>query len=107
MLEQSAPKFGNLPLQAKERALVNRKLITALHWHQNQNSELSSCAERVLHRQTNCHYKAFKSLNQWSSTFFAQSPPYRNFASKSPPTYDFSVGKNIILIWKYFNANEI
>jgi len=26
-------------------------------------------------------------LNQWSSTFFVQSPPYRNFASKSPPTY--------------------
>jgi len=26
-----------------------------------------------------------KGLNQWSSTFFVQSPPYRNFSSKSPP----------------------
>jgi len=28
---------------------------------------------------------------------FVQSSPYRNFASKSPPTYDFSFSKNIIL----------
>jgi len=49
----------------------------------------------------------FASLDQWSSIFIVQSPPYRNFAWKSPPAYDFSVGKNIVFIWKYFNANEI
>jgi len=39
---------------------------------------------------------AFLNLNQWSSTFIVQSPLYRNFAWKSPPTYDFSA------VWKYW-----
>ena len=38
---------------------------------------------------------------------FCSIAPYRNFASKSPPTYDFSVGKNIVITWKYLNANEM
>jgi len=38
----------------------------------------------------NCIISIFRalstnSLSQWFSTFFVQSPPYRNFASKSPP----------------------
>jgi len=40
-------------------------------------------------------------LNQWSLIFFVQSPPNRNFASKLPPTYDFRVGKYVILIRKF------
>jgi len=42
-------------------------------------------------------------LNQWSSNFFVQSPRYRNFAEKSPPSHDFSV-VNILF---YFENNQI
>jgi len=39
--------------------------------------------------------------------FCSITPLQELFFKISPPTYDFSVGKNIILIWNYFNANEI
>jgi len=39
--EQSARKFRNLPLQAKERTWVNCKLITA--WHQNSEPGSLQC----------------------------------------------------------------
>jgi len=54
-VEQSARKFRNLPLQAKEQTWVNCKIITA--WH--QNSEPGSCAVWVSYRQINSHCKNY------------------------------------------------
>jgi len=52
-VKQSARKFGNLPLQPKERTWVNCKLTTA--WHQNCKSR--SCAVWVSYRQINWYCK--------------------------------------------------
>jgi len=49
----TARKFGNLPLQAKERTWVNSKLTTAGH----QKSEPGSYAVWVSYRQISCHCK--------------------------------------------------
>jgi len=38
---------------------------------------------------------------------FCSIAPLQELCFKIAPTYDFSVGKNITLIWKYFNADEI
>ena len=40
-------------------------------------------------------------LHQWSSTFFVQSPPYRNFTWKPPLTYNFCN------VWKYYFVLQI
>jgi len=50
IVEQFAPEFRNLPLQARSGHRVNCKLITACY----QNCEPDSCAVWVSYRQTNC-----------------------------------------------------
>jgi len=87
-------------LTKKSELNLNGKDVypTSLHKRILTSRVFSYCVKRSLHKS--------RLIKAVVVNLFVQSPPYRNFASKAPPSYNFNVGKNIILIWKYFSANE-
>ena len=81
--------------------LRSKRLVTpgesAILCHINIHScSNSSCRHYgSLPKKTSQH-----SYHQWSATFFVQTPLYKNFIWKSPPTYIFCIVSFIILFWK-------
>jgi len=65
ILELSAPKFRNLPLQAVERTCVNCKLKIAWHY----NSEPNSCAVWLSYRKIKPPLQELNQLSCWLQVF--------------------------------------